>query len=68
MINTYIDKLGNISGLQVPEDGGLVEVGHVGHVVELLHLGRVDLHDFFRLEGLWLPADLDVDHIAFYLE
>ena len=28
------------------------------------HLGRVDLHDLGRLEGLGLPADLDVDLVS----
>ena len=28
------------------------------------HLGRVDLHDLGRLEGLGLPADLDVDLVT----
>ena len=40
---TYIDELGNVSGLQIPQNRSLVEIGHVGHIVKLLHLGRVDL-------------------------
>ena len=41
--HTYIDKLGNISSLQIPQNRSLIEIGHVRHIVELLHLGRVDL-------------------------
>ena len=59
-----VDQLGHIACLQIPEDGSLVEIGHVGHIVELLHLGRVDLHHLGRLEGLGLPADLDVDLVS----
>ena len=65
--NTYINELGHVSGLQVPEHSSLVEVGHVRHIVELLHLGRVDLHHFVRLEGLGLPANLDVNHVSLHL-
>ena len=59
-----VDQLGDIASLQIPEDRSLIEVGHVGHIVELLHLGRVDLHHLGRLEGLGLPADLDVDLVS----
>ena len=59
-----VDQLGHVARLQVPQDSSLVEVGHVGHIFELLHLGRVDLHHLGRLEGLGLPADLDVDLVS----
>ena len=59
-----VDQLGHIACLQIPENCSLVEVGHVGHIVELLHLGRVDLHALGRLVGLRLPADLDVDLVS----
>ena len=36
-----VDHLGLVAGLQVPEDGGVVEVGQVDHVLALLELGRV---------------------------
>ena len=38
-----VDQLGLVPGLQVPENGGVVEEGQVGHVFTLLKLGRVDL-------------------------
>merc|ERR1719195_2183612 len=38
-----MDHLGLVTGLQVPEDGGVVEEGQVDHVLALLKLGRVDL-------------------------
>ena len=37
-----MDHLGLVAGLQVPEDGGVVEEGEVDHVLALLKLGRVD--------------------------
>ncbi len=42
--DTHVDELGLVAGLEVVEDGGLVEVGQVGHVLTLLKLGRVHLH------------------------
>ena len=36
-----MDHLGLVTGLQVPEDGGIVEVGQVHHVLALLKLRRV---------------------------
>merc|ERR1719210_1120606 len=46
-----VDQLGLVAGLQVPEDGGVVEVGQVDHVLALLELGRVDTADLSSLEG-----------------
>ena len=37
-----MDHLGLVAGLQVPEDGGVVEEGQVDHVLALLKLRRVD--------------------------
>ena len=37
-----VDHFTQIAGLQVPEDGGVVEEGEVDHVLALLKLGRVD--------------------------
>ena len=31
-----VDQLGHVARLQVPQDSGLVEVGHVRHIIELL--------------------------------
>ena len=44
MITTRVgmDHLGLVAGLQVPEDGGVVEEGQVDHVLALLELRRVD--------------------------
>merc|ERR1719403_543356 len=46
-----VDQLGLVAGLQVPEDGGVVEVGQVDHVLALLELGRVDTANLASLEG-----------------
>ena len=46
-----VDELGLVSGLQVPEDGGVVEVGQVDHVLALLELGRVDTPNLSSLVG-----------------
>ena len=40
---THVDKFCLVSGPQVVEDGGLVEVSEVGHVLTLLKLWRVHL-------------------------
>ena len=37
-----MDHLGLVAGLQVPEDGRVVEESQVDHVLALLELGRVD--------------------------
>ena len=44
-----MDHLGLVAGLQVPEDGGVVEEGQVHHVLALLKLGRVHLQKFVRI-------------------
>ena len=36
-----VDHLGLVAGLQVPEDGGVVEEGQIDHVLTLLKLRRV---------------------------
>merc|ERR1719346_395707 len=51
-----VDHLGLVTGLQVPEDGGVVEEGQVDHVLALLELGRVDLADLSALVGELLVA------------
>ena len=58
---SYIDELGLVSGPQVVEDRGLVEVGQVGHVLALFKLGRVDLLDLVPLEHLLVVTDADLD-------
>ena len=40
---TYINKTRVVSVLDVVEDGGLVEAGQVGHILNLVELGRVHL-------------------------
>merc|ERR1711899_147185 len=65
-----VDQLGLVAGLQVPEDGGVVEVGQVDHVLALLELGRVHTADLSSLEGELLVAHsdshLDVDVSALH--
>ena len=51
-----VDHLCLISGLQVPEDGGIVEEGQVDHVLALLKLGRVDSPHLRGLVGELLMA------------
>ena len=43
--SAYVDESGVVSLLDVVEDGGLVEAGQVGHVLDLVELGRVHLLD-----------------------
>merc|ERR1719211_628138 len=54
-----VDELGLVTGLQVPEHGGVVEVGQVDHVLALLKLGRVDATNAASLEGELLVSHLD---------
>ena len=39
----YVDEFGDVSCMEVVEDGGLVQVGQVGHVLAFFKLPRVDL-------------------------
>merc|ERR1719210_153000 len=65
-----VDQLRLVPGLQVPEDGGVVEVSQVDHVLALLELGRVDTADLSSLEGELLgphsDGHLDVDVSALH--
>ena len=45
-----VDELLHIALLEVEEDGGLVEVSQVGHVLAAVVLGRVDLPNHVLLE------------------
>ena len=45
-----VDQFSLITGLQVPEDGGVVEVGQVDHVLALLKLGGVDATNLTSLK------------------
>ena len=49
-----VDKLVDISDLQVPEDGGVIEVGQVGHVLTAVELRGVDLAHLVLLVHLLL--------------
>ena len=42
-ILTHVDELLDVSGGEVPEDGGVVEVGQPGHVLAHVKLGRIHL-------------------------
>ena len=53
-IVAYINQLALIARFQVPQDRRLIQVGQVGHVLALLKLGRIDLPNQLRLEGLFL--------------
>ena len=52
-----MDHLGLVAGLQVPEDGGVVEESQVDHVLALLELGRVDPAHLRLLVGEFLVTD-----------
>merc|ERR1712128_236597 len=57
-----VDQLGLVTGLQVPEDRSVVEVGQVDHVLALLELRGVDPTDLASLQGELLVTDGD-DHL-----
>ena len=46
-----MDHLGLVAGLQVPEDGRVVEEGQVDHVLAFLKLGWVDPANLGLLVG-----------------
>ena len=49
-----VDELGDETYFQVPEDRGVIQESQVSHVFALLKLGRIDLANLRRLEGLFL--------------
>ena len=55
---TYVDKFAVVSIFQVPENGGVVEIGEAGHVVAFLELRRVHLRHLFLLVSLFLKNKL----------
>ena len=55
---TSVDQLGLVTPLQVVEDGGVVEVGQVDHVVAFLKLWRVDLANLSRWESFFLKKNI----------
>jgi len=64
-----VDHEYGVSISEVEEDGSFVQEGHVGHVLDLLHLGWVDLlleHLLFlHLDFLLIAKSLDGGHAAF---
>ena len=62
-----VDQEQLVARLQIVDDGGLGQVGHVGHVLEQLVLGRVLGLDVVSLEHLHLAVDepLDLDLAVF---
>jgi hypothetical protein len=53
-----VDELALVAALQVVEDGSVVEIGQVDHVVALLELRRVHLTDLSRWEGFFLQKKI----------
>lgn len=51
---SYVDELVVVTLLEIVKDGGVVEVGQVGHVLGFLILGRVHLLQLVLLEVLAL--------------
>jgi len=49
-VNELVDE----TDFQVPEDRGVIQESQVSHVFALLKLGRIDLANLRRLEGLFL--------------
>merc|ERR1719245_2698315 len=52
-----VDKLGLVTGLQVPEDRSIIKEGQVDHVLNLLELGWVDLSTLSSLVGELLVSN-----------
>ena len=53
-----VDHLSLVAGLQVPEDGGIVEEGQVDHVLALLKLGRIHSANLTGFQGELLVSEL----------
>ena len=51
-----VDELGLEADLQVVEDGGVIQVSQVSHVLAFLKLWRVDLSNLLRLEHFFLKG------------
>ena len=49
-----VDQLVDISDLQIPENGGIIEIGQVGHILAAVKLGGVDLTHLVLLVHLLL--------------
>jgi hypothetical protein len=49
-----VDELGDETYFQVPEDRSIIQESQVSHVLALFKLGRIDLANLRRLEGLFL--------------
>ena len=64
MICTHVNQTVDVSRLEVPQDGCLVQVGQVGHVLTLFKLWRVDLSHIFRLAHFFLQKQDDFTHIC----
>ncbi len=44
---TYVDELGEVSGLEVVQYRGVVQVSQVAHVLATLEFGRIHLLHLF---------------------
>ena len=58
-MRTYVEMKLDVSGPEASQDGRLVEVGQVGHVLVHVELGRVHLLDLVLLEVLDLSKNDD---------
>jgi hypothetical protein len=56
---TYVDEATGVSGPEIVEHGGFVQVGHVGHVIAALELGWVHLLQDILLNGLLLQMKIN---------
>lgn len=61
---TYIDQLCLVSGLEIVQDGRIVQKGQVGHVLALLVLGWIHLSDLVLLEFLLLKFAQNLAKLA----
>ena len=71
MWRSYIDEFMKISRMEVVKNGGLVEIGQVGHVLALRKLRRVNLLNLILLQDpllflvrSWSQGHLDGDLVA----
>jgi hypothetical protein len=54
-----MDQLALVAGLEIPEDGSVIEESQVDHVLAFLKLGRIDLSNLGTLQGELFVTDGD---------
>lgn len=67
MHESYVDQIGIVSGFEIMQNRGLVQVRQVAHVLAFLKLGRIDLLNLILFEEplFFAAIYLHRDFVAF---